>query len=148
MTTGLYATFPGPPGTFPGHIRWFPGPFVMKILIFLQRQRLVHKFTGSVKFFFVSSQLSWIPKQIAWTSSTSLTSPWTRFLGILVHFLDLFRWKYWYLTLDWFNGLGGKISIFSSKNRSRNHLICQEMSQEAQETCHRVQWSSLGYRLM
>ena len=27
MTTGLYDTFPGPPGTFPGHIRWFPGPF-------------------------------------------------------------------------------------------------------------------------
>ena len=49
MTRGLYDTFPGSPGTFPGHIRWFPGPFLMKILIFLQR--LVHKFTGSVKFF-------------------------------------------------------------------------------------------------
>ena len=27
MTPGLYDTFLGPPGTFPGHIRWFPGPF-------------------------------------------------------------------------------------------------------------------------
>ena len=27
MTTGLYDTFPGSPGTFSGHIRWFPGPF-------------------------------------------------------------------------------------------------------------------------
>ena len=79
-------------GQFLGILDGFLDRFLVKILIFLQR--LVHKFTGSVKFFFVSSQLSWIPKQIAWTSSTSLTSPWTRFLGILVHFLDLFRWKY------------------------------------------------------
>ena len=27
MTPGLYDTFPGPPGTFPGQIRWFTGPF-------------------------------------------------------------------------------------------------------------------------
>ena len=27
MTPGLYDRFPGSPGTFPGHIRWFPGPF-------------------------------------------------------------------------------------------------------------------------
>ena len=27
MTTALYDTFPGPPGTFSGHIRSFPGPF-------------------------------------------------------------------------------------------------------------------------
>ena len=26
MTPGLYDTFPGPPETFLGHIRWFPGP--------------------------------------------------------------------------------------------------------------------------
>ena len=30
----------------------------------------------------------------------------THFLSILVHFLDFFWWKYWYLALDWFNGLG------------------------------------------
>ena len=27
MIPGLHDTFPWPPGTFPGHIRWFPGPF-------------------------------------------------------------------------------------------------------------------------
>ena len=27
MTPRLYDTFPGPPETFPEHIRWFPGPF-------------------------------------------------------------------------------------------------------------------------
>ena len=26
MAPGLYNTFPGPPVTFPGHIRWFPRP--------------------------------------------------------------------------------------------------------------------------
>ena len=58
----------------------------MKILIFLQR--LVHKFTGSVKFFFVSNQLSWIPKQISWTSWPSwhvscayCSMSWTSFNG-------------------------------------------------------------------
>ena len=35
MTPGLYDTFPGPPEAYPGHIRWFPGPFLfMEILIF------------------------------------------------------------------------------------------------------------------
>ena len=53
MTHGLYDTFPVPPNTFPGHIRWFPGPFLIKIL------RLVHKFSGSVVTFFVSSNSSY-----------------------------------------------------------------------------------------
>ena len=34
ITPGLYDTFPGPPETFPVHVRWFPGPFLMEILIF------------------------------------------------------------------------------------------------------------------
>ena len=34
MAPGLYDTFPWPPETFPGHIRWFPGPFLIEILIF------------------------------------------------------------------------------------------------------------------
>ena len=32
MSPGLYDTFTGPPGTFPGHIRWFPGPFYPKTI--------------------------------------------------------------------------------------------------------------------
>ena len=27
MTLELYDMFPGLPETFPGHVRWFPGPF-------------------------------------------------------------------------------------------------------------------------
>ena len=34
MTPGLYDRFPGPPETFPENIGWFPGPFLMEILIF------------------------------------------------------------------------------------------------------------------
>ena len=34
MAPGLYDTFPWPPETFPGHIRWFPGPFLIEILVF------------------------------------------------------------------------------------------------------------------
>ncbi len=34
MTPGLYDRFPGPPETFLENIGWFPGPFLMEILIF------------------------------------------------------------------------------------------------------------------
>ena len=34
MARGLLDTFPWPPETFPGNIRWFPGPFLIEILIF------------------------------------------------------------------------------------------------------------------
>ena len=34
MTPGLYDRFPGPPKTFLENIGWFPGPFLMEILIF------------------------------------------------------------------------------------------------------------------
>ena len=34
MARGLYDTFPWPPETFPGYIRWFPGPFLIEILVF------------------------------------------------------------------------------------------------------------------
>ena len=34
MTPGLYDTFPAPPETFPGHIGWFPGPFLVEIWTF------------------------------------------------------------------------------------------------------------------
>ena len=34
MTPGLYDTFPANPETFPGHIGWFPGPFLVKIWSF------------------------------------------------------------------------------------------------------------------
>ena len=35
MTPGLYDTlFPAHPDTFPGHIGWFPGPFLVEIWTF------------------------------------------------------------------------------------------------------------------
>ena len=34
MTPGLYDTFPANPETFPGHIGWFPGPFLVEIWTF------------------------------------------------------------------------------------------------------------------
>ena len=42
----------------------------------------------------------------------------------------------------------GKILIFSSKIVQETIQYAQEMSQETQETCHRVQESTLGYKLM
>ena len=41
-----------------------------------------------------------------------------------------------------------KTSIFSSKMAQETIQFDQEMSQDAQETYHRVQESSLGYKLM
>ena len=43
---------------------------------------------------------------------------------------------------------GGKISIFPSEMAQETIQYGQEMSQDAQETCHRVQEPSLEYNLM
>ena len=45
MTPGLYDTFPGPPGTCPGHIRSFPGPFFDENITILAK---------------ISSQMYWV----------------------------------------------------------------------------------------
>ena len=60
----------------------------------------------------------------------------THFLGILVHFLDFFWWKYWYLTLDWFNGLGVKYQYHHQKrsrkwtNMHRKRVMIARMSRK------------------
>ena len=44
--------FPWPPEAFLGLIRWFPGPFLIDIFIYI---RLVRTFSGSVESFPISS---------------------------------------------------------------------------------------------
>ena len=52
------------------------------------------------------------------------------------------------LTQKIYEPIFAKISIFPSKMVQETIQYSQEMSREAQETCHRVQESSLGYKLM
>ena len=86
MTPGLYDTFPGPPETFPGHIRWFPEQFDRNIDILRQINSEFIHFLGlwSPSVYLVICFLD--PR----TGFLDLLALLTRFLGILVHFLDFF----------------------------------------------------------
>ena len=57
-------------------------------------------------------------------------------MKILIFYPRLVQWS------------GGKISIFSSKMVQETIQYGQEMSQDAQETCHKVQESSMEYKSM
>ena len=79
MTPGLYDTFPWPPETFPGHIKWFPGPFLIKILIFYISSYFLGHWSPTLHIYYIVN---------IWDPQTCFLDLLTLFLGTLVHLPD------------------------------------------------------------
>ena len=122
MTTGLYDTFLGPPGTFSGHIRWFPGPFFGENIDILP-PRPLNQSRVKYQYFHRKRSRKWtnIPRKRVQGEVKEVLEVQAICLGIQESWLD--TKKNFTDPVNLWTNLCKNINIFIT-NGPGNHLIC------------------------